>query len=176
MKTCSRCGESKPTEAFSPRKRGGPQLKAHCKACASADTRARYEANPKRWLQYASEYRKDPSVRRKINDRRNELRRQDPALELWRLARVRARQKALAFNIEVADVTVPATCPVLGIPLRWGCGKRQLDESPTIDRIVPANGYVKGNVCVISWRANRLKSDATPDELMAVAEYARRMG
>jgi hypothetical protein len=120
---------------------------------------------------YAKESRKNPEVRRRINDRRNARRRINPALELWRLAKVRARKNGLPFNIEVSDLSVPEACPVLGIALVWGCGKRQKDASPTVDRIVPSLGYVKGNVAVISWRANRIKSDATADELSAVLEY-----
>lgn len=78
----------------------------------------------------------------------------------------------IPFNLDVVDVVIPDVCPVLGIKLEWGCGRRQLDKSPTIDRVVPGSGYTKGNVKVISWRANRIKSDATPLELKAVADYA----
>lgn len=41
----------------------------------------------------------------------------------------------------------------------------------SLDRIVPSLGYVPGNVAVISHRANRIKSDATADELRAVADW-----
>jgi hypothetical protein len=42
-----------------------------------------------------------------------------------------------------------------------------------VDRIVPELGYVKGNVIVVSCRANRIKSDATPDELERIASAVR---
>lgn len=45
------------------------------------------------------------------------------------------------------------------------------DGSPTIDRIINDLGYVKGNVIVISWRANRIKSDATLAELKAIVAF-----
>jgi hypothetical protein len=171
MKTCSRCGAAKEDGEFSFRKNGEPKRKASCKSCCSAATRERYAKNPRQQLEYARASRKNPAVRRRINDRRNEARKLNPALELWRLARTRARANGLAFNIDVSDVRVPALCPVFGIPLRWGCAKRQIDCSPTIDRLVPGLGYVKGNVRVISWRANRIKSDATPEELAALLAY-----
>lgn len=173
MKTCTKCGLQKHADEFSLKKKGEPFRKSACKSCAAADTRARYAANPAPRLEYAAVSRKDPVIRRRINDRRNALRRSNPSLELWRLAKVRARQRGLPFDIEVSDVEVPPFCPVLGIQLRWGCSKRQLDESPTVDRIRPELGYVKGNVCVISWRANRLKSDATEKELAAVLRYVQ---
>lgn len=40
-----------------------------------------------------------------------------------------------------------------------------------MDRIIPELGYTKGNVVVISFRANRLKNDATYEELRALADY-----
>jgi hypothetical protein len=35
-------------------------------------------------------------------------------------------------------------------------------------------GYVKGNVQVISWRANRLKSDGLPEEWTKIAEWCQK--
>lgn len=173
MKLCSKCHSMKPLESFYFTKNGNGRRKAACKQCHSAETRARYAENPYPRLEYAKRARKDPSVRRKINDRRNSLRRKNPSLELWRLAKIRARQKGLLFNLEVADVKVPDVCPVLGIALEWGCDRRQLDKSPTVDRISPKLGYTKGNVQVISWRANRIKSDATESELAAILAYVK---
>ena len=46
-----------------------------------------------------------------------------------------------------------------------------MDNSPTIDRIVPELGYVKGNVVVVSAKANRIKNDATITEILSVYNY-----
>lgn len=91
---------------------------------------------------------------------------------MWIHAKRRAKQKGLPFNLEVKDVPViPDCCPVLGIPIRTATC-RQNDNSPTLDRIIGQFGYVKGNVRIISWRANMLKRDATLEELRAVANDA----
>jgi hypothetical protein len=37
--------------------------------------------------------------------------------------------------------------------------------TPSIDRIDPKKRYVKDNIIVVSMRANRIKSDATVDEI-----------
>jgi hypothetical protein len=62
-------------------------------------------------------------------------------------------------------------CPVLGIELEFGGGLKNLRNSPSIDRIIPERGYVKGNLVVISYFANSIKQNATPEELMKVARW-----
>lgn len=47
-------------------------------------------------------------------------------------------------------------------------------NSPTLDRINPKGGYVRGNVALICWRCNRLKSDATAAELHRIAYWMER--
>jgi hypothetical protein len=67
-------------------------------------------------------------------------------------------------------------CPVLGIPLFRNRGaKGQGPNSPSLDRIVPQLGYIKGNVIVMSSLANRIKNDSTPEQVMAVAKWFARV-
>lgn len=84
-----------------------------------------------------------------------------------------ARKRGLDLDIQECDIVIPTHCPVLGIPLIMGT-RLAKDNSPSLDRVNPALGYVKGNVYVISWRANRLKSDATLDEVKAILKYMKR--
>jgi hypothetical protein len=44
-----------------------------------------------------------------------------------------------------------------------------------LDRLIPELGYVKGNIAVVSTRANTLKRDATPEELMKVARFYEKI-
>lgn len=88
-------------------------------------------------------------------------------------ARVRAKAKNMKFDLVEADVVIPKRCPVLGIPLRKGEGA-PTDNSPELDRINNKKGYVKGNIMVISRKANRIKSDCTPKELMRIAMFYAR--
>jgi len=89
---------------------------------------------------------------------------------LFLQARFRAKKRGLQFTMTMDDVRIPEMCPVLGIPLFVGQGKRG-PNSPSIDRIDPTKGYITGNVMVISWRANDLKADATVDEIRALAKF-----
>lgn len=98
----------------------------------------------------------------------------------WKLAALRrykkrAKENGLEFNLTIDDIHIPAKCPVLGFPLVIGGRLRsQIWNSPSLDRCDNTMGYVKGNVRVISHRANGLKSDATLDEIRRVARYMRR--
>lgn len=86
-------------------------------------------------------------------------------------ARIRAREKKVPFNLKSTDITIPDVCPYLGIPLEKATGSNTAQpNSPSIDRIVPALGYVKDNVEVISHLANSMKSNATKEQLVAFAK------
>lgn len=91
-------------------------------------------------------------------------------------AKRRALAAGIPFTISMRDIPLPTYCPVLGIPINYkGTNKRGfINDSPSIDRIDPSQGYIPGNVMIISWRANRIKSDATLTELRAVLSYMER--
>jgi len=96
----------------------------------------------------------------------------NPAGRLLALTKYRAGKRGIPFDLTLEDVVIPTHCPVLGLPLYRNTGGRaQGPNSPTVDRINPALGYVRGNVRVLSSRANAIKSDATPEELLRVAAY-----
>lgn len=92
---------------------------------------------------------------------------------LVKAARDRAKKKGLPFDLTVSDISIPETCPVLGIPI--SPGERGFHpNSPTIDRFIPELGYVRGNVSVISCRANGIKSDANLEEVELLAAWMRK--
>lgn len=90
-------------------------------------------------------------------------------------ARRRALATGLEFEIEAHDVYLPEICPVLGVKLILG-GGRNSDCAPSLDRVDNTKGYVRGNVRVISSRANVIKRDATLPEIEAIASYMREHG
>lgn len=94
------------------------------------------------------------------------------ALEILSQARKRSSIRGLDFNLVSEDLVIPEHCPVLGIPLFKG-EKQKTYNSPTLDRIDPNKGYVKENIRIISWRANKIKSDATLEEIEAIVEYIK---
>lgn len=93
-----------------------------------------------------------------------------PEVILLAAARCRAKRAGLPCTITQDDIRIPTHCPALGWPLVLGDG-RVGPQSPTLDKIVPDLGYVPGNVLVVSHLANRIKSNATPDQILAVATF-----
>lgn len=86
----------------------------------------------------------------------------------------RAKKRGIPWDINELDFyPLPAVCPVLGIPLiyNYGNGVKLTDNSASLDRINPKLGYIKGNVEIISARANRIKGSATPEELRIIADW-----
>lgn len=85
-------------------------------------------------------------------------------------------KERVPYDITPEDLApYPLTCPVLGITINWtNEGKGSPNDSPSIDRMIPELGYVKGNVRVISQKANRLKSNASLSELEAIVDYMRQ--
>lgn len=87
-------------------------------------------------------------------------------------AKRRAKDKGLEFSLTEEDILIPEFCPVTGLKLqrhekclRW--------DSPSLDRIDNSKGYVKGNVAVISNKANMLKKNSTIEEVEKLLTYMR---
>lgn len=85
-----------------------------------------------------------------------------------------AKQKNIPFNLDLSDIIIPEFCPILGIKLQKSYIKgNPLPSSPSVDKINPKKGYTKGNIAIISFRANRIKNDATEEELQKVLDYVK---
>lgn len=99
-----------------------------------------------------------------------------PERQLFNCAKGRAKRTNKDFNLEQSDIIIPKICPVLGIEIKSAIGlKKNNDYSPSVDRIDNSLGYVKGNIVVISWRANRLKGNATFLELEKIYKYYKNI-
>ena len=94
-------------------------------------------------------------------------------LVLFRQLKNSAIKRGIDFDLNVSDLdnlSFPITCPILGMQLHFNRGKAK-DNSYSIDRIDSSKGYTVDNIVVISLRANKLKSDATLEELKSITEY-----
>lgn len=119
-----------------------------------------------RYKEASQEYR--DGVKRRTAHRRLA----DAPRYLWAKAKRRAEKQGLEFNLDPEDIVIPERCPVLGIPIRPL--SKSKNNRATLDKKDPGKGYTKGNVFVISGRANLLKNDATIDELKAIIKYMKK--
>jgi len=98
----------------------------------------------------------------------------DAARLLYKNIKSRCKRIQREFSIELEDIIIPEKCPVFGFELKredkqtWMC-------APSVDRIDSSKGYIKGNITVVSRRANILKRDATIDELEQLLNYYKTL-
>lgn len=164
-KQCKTCGAVKPLTDYYRHKGRKDGLQSWCKPCQDGRARAWRDANRLR--------------ARAINNRATaKSRKLRPLSALLRSLKARAKTMGLAFTLTEADLNVPEVCPVLGIPLMMHAGEGKgvgQDNSPSVDRIDNSKGYTAENILIISNRANRLKGDSTPNELLAIAQFYGRL-
>jgi hypothetical protein len=155
----------------------------YCKACKSSEYRLNRAVHLQRRREYHAKHKEIRNAKGRESYRKNRAARlayrrewleNNRELKLVLDARSRARKKGVPFSLTAADVVIPELCPVLGIPLVFGKGT-VCPNSPSIDRIVPELGYVPGNVIVVSFRANVIKQNATPDEIARVASFYQQL-
>jgi hypothetical protein len=92
---------------------------------------------------------------------------------MWKSSHQRAKRDGVPFEIQPADIIIPEFCPLLGIKLEAG-NQVWHENSPSLDKIIPEKGYVRGNIQVISHRANWIKSNASLEELQAIVANWRK--
>lgn len=94
--------------------------------------------------------------------------------DFFRRKKQNCKKTKWGWDIAYQDLEFPKHCPVLGLELDWFAETRS-ENSPSIDRIDSTKGYVKGNVAVMSWRANRIKNDGTLEEHQKIVEYLSKL-
>lgn len=140
-----------------------------------AARKKRYNESPKgRAARAASRPAYDAANREELNRKQRAYLDADPRRRLLTSCKARAKAKGLECTIVLDDIEIPERCPALGTLLAVGV-KKVGPNSPTLDRIDNDKGYVKGNVCVISFRANTIKGNNRADQLEAVARWMRGM-
>jgi hypothetical protein len=148
-------------------------LESACRVCIDLDNRnwrnnhrdydierstAWYERN----LKHSKEYANSPDISPDDIDKIRWTKKRWAASSVTR-CKSRAARKDLPFNLEESDLfPLPEFCPVFGLRLDYNAGPN-LRIQASVDRIIPALGYIKGNVRVISRSANLAKMDGIGD-------------
>lgn len=93
---------------------------------------------------------------------------------LYKNIKSRCKRTGREFSIDLEDIKIPEKCPVFGFDLKRE-DKKTWMFAPSVDRIDSSKGYIKGNVTVVSRRANILKRDATLEELEQLLNYYKTL-
>jgi len=94
----------------------------------------------------------------------------DAKRKKYRNKKAIAKSRGIPFDLDFGDIAWPSHCPVLGIELNYFAETRE-EGSVSFDKLEPSKGYVKDNVVIMSWRANRIKNDGTAEEHRSIAVF-----
>lgn len=166
-KRCSKCKESYEITNFYKCKVSKDGYDSYCKSCRYSHTKSRLKIRNekrKRRMKTDPEYRENQLKQKRKSFKKN--------IEQTILARTRyrAQLKGYDFNLAKEDIIIPEYCPILGVKIIIG-DKTNYEYSPSIDRIDNSKGYIKGNIQIISKKANSMKNSATFEELLKFASW-----
>ena len=115
--------------------------------------------------------REDPAYRTHIKRVRMQHQNNNPEKTLLAEARRSAGKRNLDFDLVLSDILVPEYCPAFpNIKLEWVMDNHA-DCKPSVDRIDSSKGYTSGNIQIISWLANNIKSSHAGTDLLMVAKW-----
>lgn len=168
-KECFCCKVIKEAKYFPKNKSLLGGLHTWCKECSNKKNKEKEYYKTSRLVR-KERSKNDPIFRKKLNRQRNESRIKNIATQLLNSCRVRALEKNMKFNIVKEDIIIPEYCPILLTKIECGT-KKDYSNSPSVDRIDNTKGYVKGNIQVISKKANTIKNNATIEELILFSKW-----
>lgn len=164
---CHGCKHDLPAEQFAKDARRKNGLRYNCRACAAA---------------HFSEWQKTAAYTKRVAkykaDRRT--RKTEDPIGRWAemalsASRARAKKSGLEHTLThgwlVANA--PAACPLLEEPLQYN-NTRTTSFSPAVDRIDNEQGYTPENCWVVSMIANRIKTNATLEQIELAARNLRK--
>jgi hypothetical protein len=88
---------------------------------------------------------------------------------MFNRTKARATRLGKEFNLSLEDIVLPDVCPVFNKPFIYG----DQDWTYSIDRINNNLGYVRGNIMIISNKANRIKGDSSLEDLEKLTAFYR---
>jgi hypothetical protein len=169
MYLCAGCKQLLPEDAFQTDRWRKKRGRCHkCRACRSLEFK-RWKNTPK-YREYLDKLQAERHALKLTNPRERWAR------DAVDAARVRAKSKGLAFGLTWKWLlnSTPSCCPLLGVPLAYDNDRSQ-SNSPSLDRIDNSKGYEPDNCWVISMLANRIKTNATLEQLEVLTANLRRL-
>lgn len=169
---CSSCKEEKEViEFYISNKYPKRGYEYRCKTCSRRRSLGYHEENREQLCKKWKINRDNLSIEQKaeIAEKSKMYYRQNIVKLLLHRARSRSIKKNIFCNITEEDIILPSVCPLLEIPFQYG-SRHDKWLTYSLDRIDNTKGYVKGNVQVITYLANTMKSQATKEQLITFAK------
>lgn len=168
---CCACNKYKLTSDFSPSKSFKRGYDYRCKACNRERATSYHNDNRDKIL---TKWKKNRSrltceERAVMASKNREWYEKTIKQRILYRAKERSKETGCPFNITEEDIILPELCPLLEIPFVYGSSKSKW-YTYSLDKIEPHKGYVKGNIQVITYLANTMKSSASKEELITFAK------
>ena len=174
-KVCTKCNVEKPLEEFTLKKKGYKGRASQCRACYHEKYLTIKDSENARAKRYHM-LNKD-KVHHVQKEYRNKTRNSPIHIKRRLLTGAKKRAKLLnrEFKLTLKDLpdTLPEYCPVFPHLKLVSVPGKATDNSYSLDRINSNQGYIPGNIQIISYRANILKSDRTLEEQEMLLKYLR---
>jgi hypothetical protein len=156
-KVCTKCNKHQLLSEFSKTKNSKDGLQWECKSCAKE-----YKDNMCPFKKWFSDHKKNAKRRGvKYSIKPEDI----PGVKIeWYNTRKQGSRDTWR------GIKYPKVCPVLGIKLDWGMNGLN-NNSPSLDRINNNKGYIPGNIIIMSSLANKMKSNATLEQLNQFSRY-----
>jgi predicted nuclease with TOPRIM domain len=106
----------------------------------------------------------------KIKERACKYIQDNQELRLYHSCKNNAKRKKVEFTLLLEDIVLPEKCPIFNVPLTNISEQGRVQTNASIDRKDPAKGYTKENILIMSDLANRMKQDATIEQLIQFAK------
>lgn len=169
-KKCTKCGKELPLDKFN---RGNSLYgrRSYCRECEHLTVNTDEKRKRRREIRdFRRKTEKDYVLKERAKNKNTLLNNYDSYKKyMVRSCKQRAKVQNLPFSITYKDFEIPEYCPLLNIKLQHHIGESfKRENSPSIDRIIPHLGYVPNNIWVISARANKIKNDASLEELQTI--------
>lgn len=152
--TCRICGQL-----------GNPSPgKTLCRECLNQRSRELYKRDSSPYAKRSRKWREENKEANATYQK--QYRRKNP----WHYAMGRAKRDDLAFELTLSEcesIWSATACDFCGVDFFSG-GKGTVQ---TADRVDPSQGYIPGNVVCLCFSCNRRKSDQTPTQLRAMADW-----
>jgi hypothetical protein len=163
MLTCRVCKQLLPESLFSKDKHASSGLRSACKTCSKEEFR---------------KYKQTDAYHERLLRQKNARAEEKQVSPRVRWAKIaygnaarRAKKAKREFTLTLQQLIdmAPTHCPLLNVELDYAATVSAAN-SASIDRIDSTRGYTHDNCKVISFKANRIKTNATLAEIVLLAK------